>query len=49
MAARAVSALASILADASEQTETPPIQPVEEAIDCYYRDYLRSMNLEVAW
>ena len=49
MAARAVSVLASILADQSEQTETPPIQPVEEAIDCYYRDYLRSMNLEVAW
>jgi hypothetical protein len=47
-AARAVSAIASILEEALEQTGTPLLQPVEEAIDCYYRDYLRSMNLEPA-
>jgi hypothetical protein len=44
----AVSAVASILEEALEQTGTTLLQPVEEAIDCYYRDYLRSMNLEPA-
>jgi toluene monooxygenase system protein E len=48
MAARAVSALASILEDALKQMGTPPLQPIEEAVDCYYRDYLQSMNLEHA-
>jgi toluene monooxygenase system protein E len=48
MAARAVSALASILEDSWKQMGTPSLQPIEEAVDCYYRDYLRSMNLERA-
>ena len=43
---RAVHTFALLLDDALEQTGTPLLQPIEEAIDCYYRDYLRSMNLE---
>jgi toluene monooxygenase system protein E len=45
-AARAVNSLASLLEDASQQAKTPPLEP-ERAIDRYYRDYLRSMNLQV--
>jgi toluene monooxygenase system protein E len=48
MASRAVSALAAILEDALKQMGTPPLQPIEEAVDCSYCDYLRSMNLEHA-
>jgi len=48
LAARAVNTFASILEDASERIRTPPLQPMGEAIDHYYRDYLRSMNLGLA-
>jgi hypothetical protein len=30
-----------------EQVKTPQVERTERAIDRYYRDYLRSMNLEV--
>jgi len=32
-----------------EQTATPPLQPIGEALNCYYRDFLGSMNLEVPY
>ena len=47
LAARAVHTFARLLEDFLEQIEIPPLQRTEEAIDQYYRDYLRSMNLEV--
>jgi toluene monooxygenase system protein E len=47
LAARAVHAFASLLEDTLEQIKTPPLERTERAIDRYYRDYLRSMNLEV--
>jgi hypothetical protein len=31
-----------------EHAETPPPEHIHEKIDRYYRDYLGSMNLEVA-
>ena len=48
LAARAVHTFVSLLDDALESTRTPLLQPMREAIDRYYRDYLRSMNLELA-
>ena len=48
LAARAVHAFASLLEDTLKRNETPPLQHIGEAIDCYYRDYLRSMNLQVS-
>jgi toluene monooxygenase system protein E len=47
LAARAVHAFASLLEDTLEQLKTPPLESLERAVDRYYRDYLRSMNLEV--
>ena len=47
LAARAVHTFASFLEDTLEPMKTPPIERTEQAIDRYYRDYLRSMNLEV--
>jgi toluene monooxygenase system protein E len=47
LAARAVHTFASLLEDTLEQIKTPPLERTERAIDRYYRDYLRSMNLEV--
>jgi toluene monooxygenase system protein E len=47
LAARAVSALASIFADL-EPTDASPARPALEEINRYYRDYLRSMKLEPA-
>jgi toluene monooxygenase system protein E len=46
-AARAVHAFAPLFEDTVEQTVTPPLRHVGEALDRYYRDHLRSMNLEV--
>lgn len=48
LAARAVQAFASLLEDTLKRNETPPLQQIGQAIDCYYRDYLRSMNLQVS-
>jgi toluene monooxygenase system protein E len=48
LAVRAVHPLASLLDETLEQMGTRPLQPTGEAIDCYYRDFLGSMNLEVA-
>jgi len=48
LASHAVNTFASLFADTMERTEAPPLQRTGEAIDCYYRDYLRSMNLQVA-
>jgi toluene monooxygenase system protein E len=48
LASHAVNAFALLLADALEPTKAPPLQHTVEAIDCYYRDYLRSMTLQVA-
>jgi toluene monooxygenase system protein E len=47
LAAHAVDAFALLFEDTLER-ETPATQHTGEAIDCYYRDYLRSMNLRVA-
>jgi toluene monooxygenase system protein E len=47
-AARAVHKFVSLLEDTLEQSETPPVPRIAVAVDRYYRDYLRSMNLEVA-
>jgi toluene monooxygenase system protein E len=47
LAARAVHAFAPLFEDTVEQTVTPPLRHVGEALDRYYRDHLRSMNLEV--
>jgi toluene monooxygenase system protein E len=47
LAARAVHTFAPLFEDTSERTATPPLQHMGEALDRYYRDYLRSMNLEV--
>jgi toluene monooxygenase system protein E len=47
LAARAVRAFALLLEDTLKATEIPPPEPIEEAINRYYCDYLRSMDLEV--
>jgi toluene monooxygenase system protein E len=47
LAARAVHAFAPLFEDTAERTTTPSLQDTSEALDRYYRDYLRSMNLEV--
>ena len=47
LAARAVHTFASFLEDTLEQMKTPRLERTERAIDRYYCDYLRSMNLEV--
>ena len=47
LATRVVQTFASVLEDPLEQMKTPPIERIEPAIDRFYRDYLRSMNLEV--
>jgi hypothetical protein len=48
LAARAVRTFALLFEDTLKRNGTPPLQHIGEAIDCYYRDYLRSMNLQVA-
>ncbi|MFY9909848.1 MAG: hypothetical protein WCF22_11180 [Candidatus Sulfotelmatobacter sp.] len=48
LAARAVSTFASLLDDTLKRSMTLPLEGIEHAIDHYYRNYLRSMNLEVA-
>jgi toluene monooxygenase system protein E len=48
LAARAVHPVASVLEDTLEPVRTPQLQDIGESLDRYYRDYLRSMNLEVA-
>jgi toluene monooxygenase system protein E len=47
LAARAVNAFAPLFEDTLEQTVTPPLRHMGEALDRYYRDHLRAMNLEV--
>jgi toluene monooxygenase system protein E len=47
LAARAVHPFASLLHDILKQMKTPPLESPERAIDRYYRNYLRTMNLEV--
>jgi toluene monooxygenase system protein E len=47
LAARAVHTFPSLLEGTLERTRTPLLQHISEALDRYYRDYLRSMNLEV--
>jgi hypothetical protein len=47
LAARAVHTLAALFEDASEQTGTALPQDTGDALDGYYRDYLRPLNLEV--
>lgn len=46
-ASRAVHAFASLFEDTVERPATPPLSHIGEALDRYYRDHLRSMNLEV--
>jgi toluene monooxygenase system protein E len=45
---RAVQTFALLFEDMLKQTGTPPLQHVGQAIDCFYRDYLQSMNLQIA-
>jgi toluene monooxygenase system protein E len=46
-AARAVHPFISLLEDTLQQMKTPPPDSIEQAIDRHYRDYLRTINLEV--
>jgi toluene monooxygenase system protein E len=48
LASRAVNSFASFSADTMERTGSSPLKRTGEAIDSYYREYLRSMNLQVA-
>jgi toluene monooxygenase system protein E len=48
LAARAVHTFASLLEESSERNQTPPPHQIGEAINGYYHDYLRSMNLKLA-
>jgi toluene monooxygenase system protein E len=48
LAARAAHTFVTLLEDTLDQTETPPVQRTGAAVHGYYRDYLRSMNLDVA-
>lgn len=48
LAARSVSTFASLLENTVERTRAPLLQHVGEQLDRYYRDYLGSMNLELA-
>ena len=47
LAAGAAQTFAAVLDDGLEQTNATPFQPVGEALDRYYRDFLEPMNLEV--
>ncbi len=48
LAGRAVHKFASVLEDTLEPMKPAPVERAEPAIDRYYHDYLRSMNLELA-
>jgi toluene monooxygenase system protein E len=48
LATVAVHTFVTLLEETLKRHDTPPLQPIGEAIDCYYRDYLRTMNLEVS-
>jgi len=48
LAYQAVHTFALLFEDMLKRTETQPLQHVGEAIDCFYRDYLQSMNLQIA-
>jgi hypothetical protein len=48
LAARAVHTFALSLENTLEQTKAPLLQHLGEELDRYYRDYLGSMNLELA-
>jgi toluene monooxygenase system protein E len=48
-AARAVHSFAALFEDALERTGTPLPQHIVESLDSYYRDYLRTMGLEVSF
>jgi toluene monooxygenase system protein E len=48
LAARAVRAFALHFEDKLNRTEAPPFQNMGEALDSYYRDYLRSMDLQIS-
>jgi truncated hemoglobin YjbI len=47
LVARAVHTFAPLFEDTLERTTTPLLQHIGEALDRYYHDYLRAMNLEV--
>ncbi len=48
LAARAVHTFVAFLEGTSKQMKTAPLESIERALDRYYRDYLRSMDLELA-
>ena len=48
LAARAVHTFALLLEGTLQRTGTPLLPRIAEMLDHYYRDYLRSMNLELA-
>jgi toluene monooxygenase system protein E len=48
LASRAVNRFALLFADTPERTKAPPLQRTDQAIDGDYRNYLRSMELQVA-
>ena len=47
LAARAVNAFAPLFEEPGESSAMSPLRHIGEALDLYYRDHLRSMNLEV--
>lgn len=47
LAIRAVRTCASVLEDTLDKIGTPPLERIERGVDPFYRNYLRSMNLEV--
>ena len=47
LATRAVHAFTSLFEDTLEQTKAAPLEQIEPSMDGYYRNYLRSMNLEI--
>lgn len=49
LADRAVQTFALLFENTLAQTGTPPLQHIGEELDRYYRNYLRSMNLEAAY
>jgi hypothetical protein len=47
LAARAVDTFPGLFEDTLKLNNTPPLQPIGESLHRYYRDHLRSMELEV--
>lgn len=46
LASRAVHSFTPLIEDTLARTATPPLQPIRESLDAYYRDHLQSVNLK---